>query len=496
MTAASGAARFLVPTAAALCAVLAAAQLGALPPLRFAWALNLWQYLPTALALGLAALTLALCWPPPRTELVRRLPASWAERALPRSAAGAVGVALGCALVLWLLRERRMYGDSDILLYNAATGAAFLFPDIGATFLFQLCHHLGTALGTPGQPVVQVLVALAGGATIVCFAAVARLLTPTPARALLFLLLVLGGGLLRVLAGHVEVYAFVLLCAAAYFWSAIACLQGRCAPTWPALAFGTGLWMHFSFSFLAPSLLVVALACPGDANAPPAERGGVAGRVLVMALVAAAPLLGFLLSMLLTGHGAELAQAAETVLRWSGIEPSPVGHEAFLRRPFGESGAGTRYAILSAGHLKYLANAFLLLAPSAVPLLAGLLVVAPRSFVATREAIFLSSAALFMLLYALVVRPVWGPYDWDLFSLTAAALACLAAYLLVRVLPDPPLTELAVILVGATLLLVTIPFLAIGIAPVHQAGPFAFGLVSRAGESPVDAFERQIGPWL
>ncbi len=200
--------------------------------------------------------------------------------------------------------------------------------------------------------------------------------------------------------------------------------------------------------------------------------------------------------MAVLGHTAELAQALETLRRWSGIEPSPVGHEAFLRSPFAASGAGTRYAILSAGHVKYLANAFFLLSPQALPVLAGFLLLAPRRLFASRDVVFLVVASLFMLLYALVVRPVWGPYDWDLLSLTAVSLATLAATLLVRTLPDPPLRELGFVLVAGTLLVVTIPFVAIGIAPRHAAGPFAYGVESAPGESPVDAFERNLGPWL
>lgn len=482
----------VVSAATAVVVLLAAAEIGLLPPLRFAWAANLWQYLPVPVAMALAASTVALCWRPPRRELARRLPARWGEITLPRSAAGIAGFVLAAAVMLWLVRERRTYGDSSILLYNAAAGSAFLFPDIGATFLFQLCHRIGVVFGSGGQPVVQVAVALAGGGTLYCFGRVAELLSPTRRRALLFLLVVLGGGLLRVLAGHVEVYAFVLLCAGAYFWSAIACLRGQASPTLPALAFGAGLWVHLSFSFLAPSLLLIALRHPDGPDAPATA----VTRIVRTALVGAAPIMGFLLAMLLLGNIADLAQAWETLRRWSGIEPSPVGHEAFLRAPFGGSGAGTRYAILSWGHVKYLANAFLLLAPAALPIVAVFLCIAPRRFVASTEASFLSSAALFMLAYALVVRPVWGPYDWDLFSLTAVAFACLAAHLLVQDVPEPPLADLGILLVAATILLITIPFLWIGVAPAYPAGPFAFGLETQAGESPVDAFERQLGPWL
>ena len=482
--------RLAVPAAATALLVLTAAGFGLVPPLRLAWATNLWQYLPLPLALLLAAATLALCWPASRRALLARMPERIGERVVPDGPVGTVVLGVAAAIVLWLVRERRMYGDSNILLYNAAAGSAFLFPDIGATFLFQLCQRVATALGTSGQSVLQVVVAIAGGATIAIFARVARALAPDADRALLLLLLVLGGGLARVLAGHVEVYAFVLLCAAIYFRAALACLDDD-APVWkPALAFGLGLWMHLSFSFLAPSLLlVVLLSCKGELGAMPRT-------VLRAALVAALPVTVFLVAMGLLGHTAELAQALETLKRWGGLEPSPVGHEAFLRSPFADSGAGTRYAVLSAGHVKYLANAFFVLAPASLPVLAGVLVLAPRRLFASREVAFLGIASLFMLLYALVVRPVWGPYDWDLFSLTALCLATLAATLLVRTLPEPPLRELGFVLVAGTLLVVTIPFVAIGIAPRHAAGPFAYGVESAPGESPVDAFERNLGPWL
>jgi hypothetical protein len=482
--------RLAVPAAATALAVLAAAGLGLVPPLRFAWATNLWQYLPLPLSLLLAAATLALCWPPARRALVARLPRDVAERVLPGGALGTAALAIVAAVVLWLLRERRMYGDSNILLYNAAAGSAFLFPDIGATFLFQLCQRIATALGTSGQAVLQVAVAIAGGATVALFARIARTLAPDAGRALLLLLLVLGGGLARVLAGHVEVYAFVLLCAAVYFRTALACIDDDGPPWAPALAFGVGLWMHLSFSFLAPSLLlVVVLSCKG-------ELGALVPTVLRAAVVAALPVTVFLVAMGALGHTAELAQALETLKRWGGLEPSPVGHEAFLRGPFAASGAGTRYAILSAGHVKYLANAFFVLAPASLPVLACFLLLAPSRFLASRDVVFLGVASGFLVLYALVVRPVWGPYDWDLFSLTALSLATLAATLLVRTLGDPPLRELGVVLVAGTLLVVTLPFVAIGIAPRHAAGPFAYGVESAPGESPVDAFERNLGPWL
>ena len=136
---------FLVPAAAATCVLLAAAELGALPPLHFAWATNLWQYLPTPLAMALMVALLALLWPTPRTELVQRLPARWGEARAAADAAGDRRVRARRGSRPLAAARAPHLRRLDILLYNAAAGSAFLFPDIGATFLFQLSHRLGTA---------------------------------------------------------------------------------------------------------------------------------------------------------------------------------------------------------------------------------------------------------------------------------------------------------------------------------------------------------------
>ena len=98
-----------------------------------------------------------------------------------------------------------------------------------------------------------------------------------------------------------------------------------------------------------------------------------------------------------------------------------------------------------------------------------------------------------------MLRPIWGPYDWDLFSLTAVSLASLAALLLVRSLEGPELAHVAAVVVGVSLLFVTLPLVAIGVAPgiaPDDAGPFARGVERDEGESGWDALERQIEPWL
>jgi hypothetical protein len=153
--------------------------------------------------------------------------------------------------------------------------------------------------------------------------------------------------------------------------------------------------------------------------------------------------------------------------------------------------------VLSAAHLKYLANAFFLLAPSALPIALCTALLSPRRLIETAEAKVLTTASLSLLLYASVVRPVWGPYDWDLFSLTALLVAALAAHVTVRCLDHPALANFAVLTIGGSLLLVAIPFLVIGASSAYPAGPFAIeSLATHGNETPIDALERLVGPWL
>ena len=123
-------------------------------------------------------------------------------------------------------------------------------------------------------------------------------------------------------------------------------------------------------------------------------------------------------------------------------------------------------------HLKYLANSFFLLAPAAIPLLL-FLTASARRFTATPQAIFLSVAALSTLLYSVVLRPIWGPYDWDLFSLTAVCVMCLAAYLLLVEFDQPRLAHFYLVLISGSLLLAAIPLLLAGLATPVDAGPFS-----------------------
>jgi hypothetical protein len=479
--------RQLLAVASAACLLLVPVQLGWIPALRHAWGLQLWLYLPTAASALLALAVLALCWPGVQDGLARAA-AALRERLEGRGAA----LLLVLPLLFWLLRERLVFGDSELLLYTSAIGHQFSIPDVGATWFFNLAARLGRVFGEGPLAPIQVFVCLAGGVAVACVAGGSRYLAATPGERALVAALILCGGLLRTLAGHVEVYAFVLAAAAAYLWAALAHLAGRAHWSVPCAALGVGLWVHFSFAFLTPTLLLLFhLKDPSRGPARHAARGLAALPLL------AAPTLLFLLLMAATGHGEDLERGWTKLRQILGLELNPYFANHWVLAWGEERGAITEYAIFSREQFKYLVNAFFVLAPASVPLLAGFACLRPRALLATPEASFLSAAALCTALYAFVLIPLWGPYDWDLFSLSAFCLAALAAHLVVGELAGSVRARLCAILLGASLLFVTLPFLWVGTAPSRHAGPFTEEAPKPAdGESGWEAFQRRIEPWL
>jgi hypothetical protein len=477
----------------ACCVVLVPIQLGLVPFLEYAWAFNLWQYLPGAAAAALAATLLALCWSLPRHLLVRGVRAVDARV---RHAAVPVSWIFFAALpfLFWLLREREFHGDARLLMYNAAVGSDFIFPDVGATFLLRLSNRLSQGLGVPNldYSVTQAVLCVFAAVAVACFWHLCRHLAPNAGRAAIACALIFCGGLLRVLCGHVEVYAFLLACAGAYLWAALAFLEGRCGYLVPSLALGIGCWMHLSFIFLIPSLVVLPIL------ANPRHRAGDHLRAWSGGLVAgAAPYVVFFAAMWMLGKQTAIEEAIAKMLDWVGIVPAPEHFEALLRLWWKPAGEGTRYVIYSLPHLKFLANAFFLLVPTAIPLLIAFAIFSPRRFVATPQAVFLATGCLSLLVYSSLVRPYWGPHDWDIFSLTAVCFASLAAYLFVNAIEEPPFAQLGALLVAASLLMVSIPLVWIGISPAHAAGPFDIDIPApEEDETLTEAFERTLGPWL
>jgi len=466
-------------------------ELGWVAALQYAWGFTLWEYLPGAGCVVLTGLVLLFCWRAPREIALRVLRASHGALERPSSwplrwAAVAVVPAL-----LWMLREREFLGDSKIILYATATSdAAFHFPDIGATYLLQQGFNLGQLLGVGGLNGVQALVCATAALAVLCFAKLGGYLAPSRRRAAFGATLILCGGVMRIFAGHIEVYSFVVVCLGVYLCYAFAYLEGR--RNWFALslAAGVGIWIHLSFLFLLPSLLLLPLLVETR------PRGELVKQWTLGLVIAAAPIISFFVFMWLGGHASDVEKAWAKLLRWSVVGPTPGGHEAWIR-PWGKDGAGTRYALFSWRHLKYLANSFFILAPAIVPVVATFALISPRRLVSTPQTAFLSCACATLILYAIIVRPVMGPYDWDLFSITAVSLGALAAHLLTQDLESRPLAQLSILLVAVTLLFVTIPFLIVGIHPGTHRGPFAVDALTGAENGSWETtFEQHLAPWL
>jgi len=365
-----------------------------------------------------------------------------------------------------------MFGDSAILLYASSTWSSFHIPEIGATFLIGLVSQVGRSLGLGLDAVVDLVrlaVCVSGTLALLLMWRAARHLTPGR-HALGGVLLLVGGGTLRIFTGHFEVYAFVLAAAGAYLWAALAYLNGRAPWIAPCIALGVAVWMHFAAVCLIPSLLLLP-RLSGD----PGSAREHAGRLVAGIALVAAPSVAFLLLAWLLGAGDEFAQRWGVVGEILGTSEAPGALNRWLRGWGGEPSAGTDYVFLSVPHLKYLANAAHVLAPGALPALVWLACRKPRSFRASPIARFLLAACLPLLVYALLLRPIWGPFDWDLFAITAFFFAALSAHVLSTSLRDPVYAQVVVWIVGFSLLFVGIPFLAMGIAPAVGAGPFGVG---------------------
>lgn len=451
--------------------LLVAAQLGWLPFTRYAWGFNFWQYLPGWAALLLAAAALALCQRRTRDSLlegVRRIGS--AIQGWPRWRLDLLLFASATG-VLWALRERELFADSSLLFWAAHEGWQFVFPDIGATFFMRTLVHLASSLSLPIRGTVQLAYCACGGASAIFALRMARYLGDAPGRAAVVALLVLSGGLLRVFAGHVEAYAVHLVSIFLYLWMALAYIERRVGWFAPCLTLGLAVWLHLASLFLVPSLVLLPrLAHPGlEPRAWFAQLVRGAPMVLL-------PLLIFLGAVFALGRHEDFWRGYEIALEILGRRaPEALNKQWWVRIGGEPAGVGVDYVFMSLSHLKYLANAAFVLAPFALPILAFVGWRKPGGFRATPAARFLVSACLPTVAYAFMLRPFWGPFDWDLFSITAVCLSALAGHLLVGALRADVLAHVATCLLGFQLLFIGIPFLVMGAIKPREAGPFVGG---------------------
>ncbi|MDG2050879.1 MAG: hypothetical protein P8M78_12020 [Myxococcota bacterium] len=452
---------------------LTAAEWGVWPPLRHGWAYNFWQYLPPLVGPALALIGLSFALPQTRVAWIQG--AKWLSRPLGARPSVLVQSALFLLITgaLWLLREREIAGDSLILSAAVHAGYAYIFPEVGATALGALAYRLLAPLGFSVFAAAQLLSCAFGAATaLILSRACARFGDGRSGLGPPLAALILSAGLLRVFAGHIEVYPAVLMFSSLYLWAAMGTLDRRVGLWVPGLALGFTIWSHVAALFLIPSLWVL---CGLTLPSPSAMRW--LRRSLGATAWAALPGLVFLLWAFSIGPESDADRLVATMLEIAGVQPAALPKSWWVR--FSSEapipGVGLDYAFLSLAHLKYLANAFHVLAPAGLFILAISLAKTPREFLSPKS-LFLGSAAAATGVYATLVRPFWGPFDWDLFAVTGLFFGALAAQLLA----SPParrfFNEVVAVAIGFQLVYIGLPFVLLAAIETRPAGPFATGV--------------------
>lgn len=473
--------------------LLVALQLGWIGFARYGWAFNLWNYLPLPAGIMFGAVSLAVCFAPVRIWLAARA-ARAAERfgalSSRRRRALAIAGSLAFALALWGLRERYAAGDSILLVFAARGGWTFVFPEPGASFLIHWTIDLFEAFGWGSMNGLRALSCVCAIPMLWFLSGAARHLAPIGLRGG-FVLLVLSGGLLRVFAGHAEVYAPLLVCLSAYLWAALAFLDRRVAWWLPALALGIAIWMHMAATALGPSLLALPwLAAPRPGDPPKMLRALAAG------LLSTLPLFAFIGGVMLFGHELDVHRAWRTLVEVAGQSEAEKAVRWWVRGWGSYPSIGTDVIFLSWPHLKYLLNAASLLAPSALPIVVGWLVVRRGTSRSAPTPLFLSVAAAPLVLYACLLRPFWGPYDWDLFSATALVLAVLAAHVVTNGFAPGLRAHVVIVIAVLQLAFFGLPFIGTALGAGRDAGPFQpyrWHLDLRTPRTPPPD---ELAPWL
>jgi len=353
------------------------------------------------------------------------VPAACALLFVPRIA-GAIGAGLGrwqpparaaavwpwvagaiAAAVFWLVRERHLYwGDALPLSIQVPAGQRF-HPDEPLTLWL---HHAAWTLGAGRWSAVQAIAAASAIAGGVWVALNARAFTRTPGPAafgpaLLATLTIASQGAAAIFHGHVENYAYVAVCLAAFAWTGVDYLEGR-GPAWPPFA---ALLAGYAFHLLGALALPAAavLAVHGLAR----RERRVEMLLTLVALVAAAGAIAWAARGLYAG-GSPFAPLANGVLK---IVQQPRDMQAGV--------------FFSARHLADAWSHIVQMGP--LSLVAVVLLVAARALRATlvgASGRFLGLAAITLYAPALLTGAgnLGAARNWDLFAAPATVLPLFA----------------------------------------------------------------------
>ncbi len=454
---------------------LVAVSYGYVESFEYAWGLNLFRYQPDWIAWLLTGLALLFATEETRNGLIRA--GRWIAEQLTRLSQGSRdGLLLGAALAfLWICRERVLLGDSVLLASVLHAPQRLAIAETGSVLVMHELYRAAMAVGLPGIQSTQLVMCALGAAAVVLLTRAARLATPEGRGAACIPLLVFSGGIAAALAGRIETQALAIAASSLYLWRALRFLSGEGGLTGPALALGVAAWLQPACLLLLPGLLLL-------------PRWTGRGRVLPALGLALLPLaLHVALFLAVNPRGLPFATVVSGVLGWA---------QGWVRLWGGRSSLGTDYVMLSRGHLKYLANAAFVLHPIVLPLGMVLLAAFRRRLFASPAASFVAVSTAGLVITAFTIRPVWGPFDWDLFAVPALFTAFAVGMGVARIESRSFRTHVAIAGAGLQIFFVGIPMLGIGQGASIEAGPLVlekFELrLNRTGKRP----PRHIAPWL
>lgn len=350
----------------------------------------------------------------------------------------AITLLAGAAFYLLRIRHVR-WGDAKLLV--KALDDPYRLTYVWQAPLDVFVHAKGYQLGSrffgwsDPVPVYTILSVLAGMLFVWVLLGLAIRLGRNRAERALLAGLVLTLGTMQLFFGYIENYPIMTLGVLAYLALAVRYLEGEIALAWSATALAITHAFHPSTIILAPTLLYLALAQPGQASLaglyPAADRAArLRHALLSIAIPYGVVFAGIVALMTAGGHGLDAL---------AGVDFPGGGDRSWFVPLFNITTKWQHYTMFSLGHLLDIVNQQLLVAPVVWPALILVAVIAGRR-IAAGEPIgrFLGLAAVSYLLLTLVWNPDYGGQkDWDLFSPAAVPVALLLGWVLPRALPDP-----------------------------------------------------------
>tara|TARA_Y100000588_G_scaffold177449_1_gene191467 strand:+ start:30726 stop:32591 length:1866 start_codon:yes stop_codon:yes gene_type:complete len=378
------------------------------------WGVDALAYTPWMIYPFVAGVLLLL-FPPVHTRIGRALSSicqhSWHVAVIP----------LIAGALIWILPVSLHYlGDGELLLrtFRLAVDSR-PWQGINAPLPYHLIDHF--RMSFPAESVIRILSGLSGVLyTVIVITLGRRLFSEAADRAVLFCLL-LTPAYIQLFFGYIETYALIYPVLLAYLLTGCLSLRDRCPLAVPSFLMGILIVTHFSLVVLAPSLLVLATT---------RWRTRMQSRLRIVIDLLISPIVSF------------------AVLRIVGFDYSVYteGMKTNHLLPI-SSTPGFAYGLFSLTHLGNVVNELLLVASTALLLLA----VYPRKWLSAQPAhLYLWSAVIPALVFTFLANPEIGAFrDWDAFAFPALPFLLLGVFAL-QAVDEKGRLRAAVVAGGAT----------------------------------------------